>query len=107
VPAGHFTDVLTTYERSPLESKTAIQTKEHAPGVGIVRIGSIHDPEGEILDLVSVEKLHGAQLRAVDDAAVALDKHGHKVSRLYARTAPVRLGGSGSACGHAAEHALA
>ena len=52
VPAGSFTDVLTTHERSPLESTTAIQTKEHAPGVGIVRIGALNDPEAEVLDLV-------------------------------------------------------
>jgi hypothetical protein len=86
VPAGHFTDVLTTHERSPLESTTAIQTKEHAPGVGIVRIGALNDPEAEVLDLVSVEHLQGSDLRTVDHAAFALDRHGHKVSDVYSRT---------------------
>ena len=44
VPAGHFRDVLTTHERSPLESNAAIQVKDHAPGVGIVRIGARRSP---------------------------------------------------------------
>ncbi len=87
VPAGNFTDVLTTYERSPLESTTAIQTKEHAPGVGIVRINALNDPEAEVLELVSIEHLHGKALRDVNDAASALDKHGRRVSDVYRKTA--------------------
>ena len=87
VPAGRFTDVLTTYERSPLESTTAIQTKEHAPGVGIVRIDALNDPEAEVLELVSIEHLHGKALRDVNDAALALDKHGRRVSDVYRKTA--------------------
>lgn len=86
VPAGTFTDVLTTYERSPLESTTAIQTKEHAPGVGIVRIDVLNDPEAEVVDLVSIEHLHGKDLREIDDAALDLDKHGHEVSAVYRET---------------------
>jgi hypothetical protein len=105
VPAGHFTDVLTTHERSPLESTTAIQTKEHAPGVGIVRIGALNDPEAEVLDLVSVEHLQGGDLRTVDHAAFALDRHGHKVSDVYSRTPPVQRDdghGSGTTAGSVA-----
>lgn len=92
VPAGRFTGVLKTYERSPLESRSAIQTKEHAPGVGIVRIGSIHDPEGEQLDLVSVVHLGTAQLAAVDAAVRAQDARGYSVSKVYRATGPVRVG---------------
>jgi hypothetical protein len=93
VPAGHFTDVLTTFERSPLESTTAIQTKEHAPGVGIVRIGAKNDPQAETLELISVEDLSDKELKQVDEAAFALDAHGHQVSDVYARTPKIRHDG--------------
>jgi hypothetical protein len=90
VPAGDFRDVLTTYERSPLESTSAIQIKEHAPGVGIVRISARHDPEAETLELVSVERLQGSSLRAVNDAVVRLDEHGRKVSDVYRGSSELR-----------------
>jgi hypothetical protein len=95
VPAGTFSDVLTTYERSPLESRLALQTKEHAPGVGIVRIGAKNDPEGETLELVSMEFLEQSAIAKVDAAAVALDAHGHQVSEVYRETDRVRHGGNG------------
>ncbi|MDX6252504.1 MAG: hypothetical protein QOF10_5864 [Kribbellaceae bacterium] len=90
VPAGHFTDVLTTYERSPLESLRAIQIKEHAPGVGIVRISARNDPEGETLELVSIEQLGPQELGEVDRAAFQLDRHGHRVSEVYSQTPDVQ-----------------
>jgi hypothetical protein len=90
VPAGDFSDVLTTFERSPLESRTAVQTKEHAPGVGIVRIAAKNDPQGETLELVSIESLGQSALAKVDAAAVALDAHGHKVSDVYRQTDRLR-----------------
>ena len=92
VPAGRFPGVLTTYERSPLESRSAIQTKEHAPGVGIVRIGSIHDAEGEQLGLVRIESLSPAQLRAVDTQVRALDRRAYRVSEVYRATTQARVG---------------
>jgi hypothetical protein len=92
VPAGRFTGVLTTYERSPLASTTAIQTKDHAPGIGVVRIGAINDPEGEQLQLVRMDSLSPAQLRAVDARARALDRHAYQVSKVYRATTRARIG---------------
>ena len=94
VPAGRFTDVLTTYETSPLESTTAIQTKEHAPGVGIVRIGAINDPEGETLVLTRYVHLGQAARNRLNRAALALDAHGHSagVSWLYRTSSRVHRG---------------
>jgi len=94
VPAGHFSDVLTTHETSPLESTTAIQTKEHAPHVGIVRIGALHDPEGETLVLTRYGHLsQQAQVR-LNGQAKALDAHGHApgISPLYRTTPRVHVG---------------
>jgi hypothetical protein len=93
VPVGTFRDVLTTYETSPLESTGAIQTKEHAPHVGIVRVGALHDPEGETLVLTGNVSLSRAQRAAADQAALREDVHGRATNRLWARTPPARHGG--------------
>jgi hypothetical protein len=91
VPVGTFSDVLTTWETSPLESTTAIQTKEHAPGVGIVRVGAINDPEGETLVLTANARLTGSARARADREALRLDIQGRATNRLWARTPPARL----------------
>jgi hypothetical protein len=95
VPAGRFSHVLTTHETSPLEKTKAIQTKEHAPGVGIVRIGAINDPEGETLVLTRYAHLSSGERARLNRAAIALDAHGHSgsVSPLYKNSPRVRYGG--------------
>lgn len=92
VPAGTFRSILTTYERSPLDSRTAIQTKEHAPGVGIVRIGALHDPEGEHLSLASVAILGPAQLHRIEAQVREMDRRAYRVSAVYRPTGPVHRG---------------
>jgi hypothetical protein len=94
VPAGHFTDVLTTHETSPLESTSAIQTKEHAPHVGIVRVGAINDPEAETLVLTEDVHLGPGDRDKLNERAVALDAHGHSdsISPLYRSTPLVHVG---------------
>lgn len=89
VPAGTFDQVLTTHERSPLESATAIQTKEHAPNVGIVRIGFINDPEGEVLRLTRFGPLSADVRERANAQACRLDAHGRATSALYRSTSPV------------------
>jgi hypothetical protein len=91
VPVGTFHDVLTTWETSPLESTTAIQTKEHAPGVGIVRVGAINDPEGETLVLTTNAKLTGSARSRADQEALRLDAQGRDTNALWAQTPPARL----------------
>lgn len=92
VPAGRFTHVLTTEERSPLESLTAIQLKTHAPGVGIVSIAAKHDPEAETLRLVDGTTLSAVQLAQVDRQALVLDRRAYRVSHVYAATTPAQVG---------------
>jgi hypothetical protein len=94
VPAGHFTDVLTIHETSPLESTTAIQTKEHAPHVGIIRIGAINDPEDETLVLTRYVHLSAGERDRLNGRAMALDAHGHSdsISPLYRSTPRVHVG---------------
>jgi len=90
VPEGRFTGVLTTHETSPLESTTAIQTKRHAPGVGIVQIGAINDPDAETLSLTENQKLGPAKLAQIDAQSRQLDRHGHQVSAVWRQTPPVK-----------------
>jgi hypothetical protein len=91
VPVGTFHNVLTTYETSPLESTTAIQTKEHAPGVGIVRVGAINDPEGETLVLSSNVVLGNAARQKADAMALQIDAHGRQTNNVWAQTPPARM----------------
>ena len=92
VPAGRFTGVLTTHEVSPLESRTAIQTKEHAPGVGIVRIGAIHDPDGEQLALVKFATVTDRQLDRADDQVRTMDRRAFRTQPVYRATGPLHIG---------------
>ncbi len=52
-----YQNVLVTHETSPMDRDGAVQVKSHAPGVGIVSIGALDDPEGETLELVAVNRL--------------------------------------------------
>ena len=92
VPAGRFSSVVTTEERSPLESLTATQLKKHAPGVGIVSISAKNDPQAETLQLVDRTTLTAAQLAQIDRQARALDGHAYRVSSVYGATTPARVG---------------
>ena len=91
VPVGTFHDVLTTWETSPLENTTAVQTKAHAPDVGIVRVSAINDPEGETLVLTSNVTLAGSERIGANQAALREDAHGRNTNHLWAQTPPARL----------------
>ena len=56
----------------------------------------MNDPEAEVVDLVSIEHLHGKDLREIDDAALDLDKHGHEVSAVYRETPDCSVTGTGT-----------
>jgi hypothetical protein len=87
VPVACYGDVLTTQERSPLDPESGIQVKEHAPGVGIVRVSAIGDPAAETLVLVKLVHLNARGLADVRTQALQLDARGYDVSNVYARTA--------------------
>ena len=92
VPVGTFHNVLTTYETSPLENTAAIQTKEHAPFVGIVRVSAINDPEGETLVLTTNAKLSGSARSKANQDALRLDTQGRNTNNLWAKTPPAQFG---------------
>jgi hypothetical protein len=89
VPAGTFEDVLVTHERSPLDPGGGVQVKYHAPGVGIVKIGAIGDPEGETLEMTEFNTLSDEELAEANRAAHILDQRGLQCSEVYMETTPV------------------
>jgi hypothetical protein len=93
VPVKCYDGVLTTRERSPLDPDSGAQTKDHAPGVGIVRVGAVNDPQAETLVLTKVAQLTPGQLTTVRNRAVKLDVRGHRVSAVYAKTPAVKRAG--------------
>jgi hypothetical protein len=89
VPPQCFSGVLLTHERSPLDPAGGIQTKFHAPGVGIVEVGAVDDPEGETLVLTDVNQLDQVQMNCVRKEALRLDRRGYRVSEVYSQTQPI------------------
>ena len=89
-----FDNVLVTHERNPLDPDGGVQSKFHAPGVGIVEIGSVDPPTGEALVLVESTELAGEELRDVRREARRLDWRGLFFSDVYRGTElAVRLRG--------------
>jgi hypothetical protein len=89
-PTDCYEDVLVTHETSPLDPQGGIQTKAHAPGVGIVEVGAIDDPEGETLVLVERNVLDDAGLDAAREAALTLDVRAYRTaSAVYGGTPPL------------------
>jgi hypothetical protein len=84
-----YRNVLVTHERSPLDPGNAIQTKSHAPRVGIVKVGAINDPEGETLVLREIRRLDQPSMAAARGAALALDQRAYGVSEVYCETEPM------------------
>jgi hypothetical protein len=88
-PGGCFENGVLTHERSPLDPDGGIQTKYHAPEVGIAKVGALDDPEGETLALVEHVQLDQASMAAVRDEALNLDRRGYRVSDVYCQTEPI------------------
>ena len=88
VPAGSFTNVLITDEKSPLEP--GHQRKYYAPGVGNVQIGAVGDPEGETLVLTSYRRLSLREARDARRAVFKLEARAYQVSDVYRQTPPAQ-----------------
>jgi hypothetical protein len=86
VPVKCYGDVLVTDETSPLTDPGAHQRKHHAPGVGIVAIGAVDDPEGETLVLTKLKHLGPHALAEAREEALKLERHAYQVSEVYRRT---------------------
>lgn len=78
VRAGCFDEVLVTNETNQLDPEDDIQVKLHAPGVGIIGVGSLDASTGETLELVEVRKLSLTELRQARTEALRFDRRGYQ-----------------------------
>jgi hypothetical protein len=90
VPAGCFKDVLVTHETNLLDPEGGIQSKFHAPKVGIVKVGAVDPPTGEVLELAEINELGRDELREVRREALRLDRRGYRFSEVYGSTSPAK-----------------
>jgi hypothetical protein len=90
VPAGCYNDVVVIDETSPLDPDGGTQRKHHAPGVGVVQIGAVNDPEPETLALVEVVRLDAAAMQRARENARTLDKRAYEMSDIYRKTPPLQ-----------------
>lgn len=88
VPFDTYDGVLVTDEINPYEPQAGSQQKYHAPGVGIVKIGFVDDPQGEVLELIDVKRLNHQDMQDVRAAAMALDARGYENADVYQDTGP-------------------
>jgi hypothetical protein len=91
-PLDCYDRVLVVDESSPLEPDSGVQRKFHAPGVGVVRITAIGDPEAETLTLTRVTKLGPEGLQAARKAVRRLERRAYRISEVYQTTEPARRG---------------
>lgn len=88
VPAGCFDGVLVTSEKSPLDQGGGSQLKYHAPGIGIVQIGAVGDPQAETLAMTSRVQLSAGAMAQAREQALRLDRRGYENSDVYRQTPP-------------------
>jgi hypothetical protein len=82
-----YTNVLVTEEWNPAELP-AKQLKFYAPGVGIIEIGHVNDPEGETLQLVAVNHLNSRELQTARYEALKLEDRAYNLNSLYQEADP-------------------
>ncbi|HEY3261829.1 MAG TPA: hypothetical protein VGJ95_16450 [Pseudonocardiaceae bacterium] len=93
VPAGCFNPVLITDETSPLERTDAHQLKYHAPGIGIIKIEPVNDPEGETLVLTKLTRLSKKALANASATALTLDQRAYEfAAQVYGGSSPATRG---------------
>jgi hypothetical protein len=89
VPFDCFDDVLLIKESAPLEPKEGFQLKYFAPGVGNIRVGAQGGKQQEILVLNDARTVDAAGLAEARAAALDLEAHAYKGSKVYRTTSPL------------------
>jgi hypothetical protein len=90
VPLNCYENVMVTDEFSPLAQAEGHQRKYYAPGVGIVRVGAVDDPEGETLVLTNVLQLDARGLEEARLEALRLEARAYEINEVYRQTAPMQ-----------------
>jgi hypothetical protein len=88
-PMRCYTNVLVIEEWNAFAPAEGHQLKYHAPGVGIVKIGSLNSSDQEVLNLTSRTRLGSSAMDAVRAEALRLDRRGYQVAPAeYGTTSP-------------------
>jgi len=95
VPAGCYTNVLVNEEWSPSEPRQ-LQFKYYAPRIGNIRAGFSGGGQREDLVLRALAHLSRRDMARVDAAALAVDRRGLRLSKVYARTSPSTIRRAGN-----------
>ena len=93
VAFGCFGSVVVTHESNLAVPGDGIQSKYHAPGRGIIQIGAVDPPTGEVLELVERKKIRGTpEWGEALEAALELDERGYElgVDGGYNHTTPAK-----------------
>jgi hypothetical protein len=97
VPVGCFDNVVQIKESNALDPAGGHQLKYNAPGVGLVRVGSLDSDDEETLDLTSLATLDREGRAHADGRVARLDRHAYRVTpEIYEGTSPVGIAAEGS-----------
>jgi hypothetical protein len=89
VPFDCYDDVLLIKESAPLEPQEGFQLKYYAPGVGNIRVGAEGGKLQEVLVLTDVRTIDAADMAEARAAALDLEAHAYKGSKVYRTTSPL------------------
>jgi hypothetical protein len=96
IPLACYEDVVIQDESDPLEPAKGHVHKYYAPGVGIVRVEPVGNPEMERLALTEVVQLNRRELMEANLRTLKLDRRAyHEAADVYGGTPPARLLGHG------------
>ena len=97
IPARCYSNVLEIEEWNAYAPAEGHQLKYHAPGVGIVKIGSLDSSDQEVMHLTSLTQLGADAMNKVRSAVLQLDRRGYQVSVDYRTTSPAQPLGTAQA----------
>jgi len=89
-PAQCYSNVLEIEEWNAFAPAEGHQLKYHAPGVGVVKIGSLDSSDQELLNLTSFTHLGASAMSSVRTQVRQLDQRGFQNSADYGTTSPVQ-----------------
>jgi hypothetical protein len=90
IPARCYSNVLEIEEWNAFAPAEGHQLKYHAPGVGIVKIGSLDSTDQEVTHLTSLTHLGTSAMAGVRTAVLQLDQRGFQVSADWRTTTPAQ-----------------
>src|SRR5438874_73533 len=89
-PAKCYGNVLEIEEWNAFAPAEGHQLKYHAPGVGVVKIGSLDSSDQELLNLTSFTHLGASAMSSVRTQVRQLDQRGYQNSADYGTTSPAQ-----------------